>query len=75
MSEHQWSGWPGAYCLKCGAGDPAEECMADNCDGCLKCADCGAYLPNTTCEEAGHKFLMPCPKHPQTSCPVPDKTS
>lgn len=26
---HHWSGWPGAYCLKCGAGDPMEEALAD----------------------------------------------
>ena len=21
---HRWSGWPGAFCLLCGCGDPAE---------------------------------------------------
>lgn len=26
---HQWSGWPGAYCLKCGAPDPMEVALAD----------------------------------------------
>lgn len=26
---HHWSGWPGAYCLKCGAPDPMEEALAD----------------------------------------------
>lgn len=26
---HQWSGWPGAYCLRCGASDPIEEMLAD----------------------------------------------
>lgn len=26
---HKWSGWPGAYCLKCGAGDVAEVALAD----------------------------------------------
>jgi hypothetical protein len=29
MSEHNWSGWPGAHCLKCGSGDPVEEAIAD----------------------------------------------
>ena len=29
MSEHHWSGWPGAICLKCGATDPIEEALAD----------------------------------------------
>jgi hypothetical protein len=27
---HWWSGWPGAYCLRCHAGDPIEEMLADN---------------------------------------------
>lgn len=26
---HWWSGWPGAYCMKCHASDPHEECLAD----------------------------------------------
>lgn len=29
MAEHRWSGWPGAYCLDCGAKDPREIAMAD----------------------------------------------
>lgn len=29
--EHWWSGWPGAYCMKCGSGDPQELCLADGC--------------------------------------------
>jgi len=24
MSKHQWSGWPGAFCLKCGQHDMSE---------------------------------------------------
>ena len=28
--EHHWSGWPGAYCLHCGAEDPIEIALADN---------------------------------------------
>ena len=27
---HHWSGWPGAYCMKCGAEDPMEIALADN---------------------------------------------
>lgn len=27
---HWWSGWPGAYCLKCGSEDPMEIAIADN---------------------------------------------
>jgi hypothetical protein len=29
MSEHRWSGWPGAWCLDCVAEDPREVAMAD----------------------------------------------
>jgi hypothetical protein len=28
---HWWSGWPGAYCMKCGIEDPNEICFADSC--------------------------------------------
>jgi len=27
---HWWSGWPGAYCMRCGCEDPMEIAMADN---------------------------------------------
>ena len=30
MANHNWSGWPGAYCTKCGAEDPIEIAIADN---------------------------------------------
>ena len=26
---HQWSGWPGAFCLKCGAEDKTELAVGD----------------------------------------------
>lgn len=26
---HRWSGWPGAWCLDCGADDPYELALAD----------------------------------------------
>ncbi len=26
---HRWSGWPGAWCLDCGADDPYEIALAD----------------------------------------------
>lgn len=29
--EHWWSGWPGAYCMKCGDDDMNEACLA-GCD-------------------------------------------
>lgn len=30
---HNWSGWPGAYCLKCGINDPGEQAIADEWKG------------------------------------------
>lgn len=27
-TEHHWSGWPGAFCLHCGADDPMEAAIA-----------------------------------------------
>jgi len=30
MAIHRWSGWPGAFCLKCGAEDPYEYALAMN---------------------------------------------
>ena len=29
-NSHHWSGWPGAYCLKCGAEDPMEIALGSN---------------------------------------------
>lgn len=29
MSNHRWSGWPGAWCLDCGCGDPIEDAVGD----------------------------------------------
>jgi hypothetical protein len=30
MNPHKWSGWPGAYCMKCGCEDPFELALCDN---------------------------------------------
>jgi hypothetical protein len=30
MTKHSWSGWPGAWCLDCGADDPYELAMGDD---------------------------------------------
>ena len=30
MSGHNWSGWPGAWCLDCGIEDPQERALALN---------------------------------------------
>ena len=27
---HWWSGWPGAYCMRCGADDPTEFAIGNN---------------------------------------------
>lgn len=32
MADHRWSGWPGAWCLDCGAGCPVEAALADGFD-------------------------------------------
>lgn len=31
IGEHWWSGWPGAFCMKCGSSDPMGQCLADSC--------------------------------------------
>jgi len=32
LTEHWWSGWPGAYCMKCGSEDKDELCIGGcNC--------------------------------------------
>jgi hypothetical protein len=28
VTDHRWSGWPGAWCLDCGIEDPHEEALA-----------------------------------------------
>lgn len=30
MAEHRWSGWPGAYCLRCGAEHALENAIGMN---------------------------------------------
>lgn len=47
---HQWSGWPGAYCLKCGTEDPLESAI-----NCSQCKWSGG--------EYGMDTLEPCPEH------------
>jgi hypothetical protein len=39
MKHHRWSGWPGAYCLDCGAEDPIEAALA--------CLDCHVKLDDS----------------------------
>ncbi len=53
MPEHRWSGWPGAWCLDCGAGDPREDALANG-----RCDDDGVVHVNPNlmeCREPGSK--------------------
>ena len=73
---HWWSGWPGAFCLFCGAPDNAEQCLGDGCAGWCICAVCGEHRPNPVCDsdDAPHQGLRECPQHPPTPCPVQGHT-
>lgn len=47
--EHNWSGWPGAWCLNCGTEDAREICLADGHElGCTR-PEC----QNGPCSEPG----------------------
>jgi hypothetical protein len=35
VSQHRWSGWPGAFCLACGAEDQAEICVGTHAHAIL----------------------------------------
>lgn len=63
MTPHRWSGWPGAWCLDCGAGDARESCVAMH-DVALSCAE-GHLL----CLE-GHSPAF-CPEHVNLGCQEP----
>ena len=47
---HRWSGWPGAWCLDCGAEDANEICLATH-DVILDCFPCYEHI-NSPCPEA-----------------------
>lgn len=53
MSEHRWSGWPGAWCLDCGAEDPREIALADG-----RCDENGI----ATITQAEYEAMMECPE-------------
>jgi len=55
MSEHRWSGWPGAWCLDCGLPDLNEEG--------LDCAVC-------VCDPERGEFSI-CPDHQNQPCDEP----
>ena len=55
---HRWSGWPGAYCLKCGAQELMEQAVAD-------CA----YDPHADTWESDEVKQL----YMQAPCPVSDQ--
>jgi len=64
MTQHRWSGWPGAYCLDCGVEDQVEYCLAIHNVG-ITCVE-GHFM----CEE--HP-LNQCSEHVNPPCPGPKK--
>lgn len=50
MTEHRWSGWPGAVCLVCGCEDQREVCVSEH-DVLLTCIK-------------GHFMCTACPEGP-----------
>lgn len=69
-NKHRWSGWPGAYCLDCGAFDPFEECVAIHDEG-LYCQTCSEYLPDRDTKCTGPEHVFFCEEHVMTECPAP----
>ncbi len=61
MSEHRWSGWPGAWCLDCGAEDQRELCAAD----------CSWITEVLAAELDGKSPPPPCSKHQNNECEEP----
>ncbi len=55
MTEHRWSGWPGAWCLDCGAEDRNELAVAD-----------GKFEVSAD----GNTLIIP-PEYANTDCPEP----
>ena len=49
---HRWSGWPGAYCLDCGAEDQAEVCLATHDALQYYCSICRDPWPQEPCKMA-----------------------
>ncbi len=58
--EHHWSGWPGAFCLDCGADDQFEICIAEH-SVCITCIE-----GHTQCQEL-HE-MQQCSKHKPIDC-------
>lgn len=58
---HNWSGWPGAWCLNCGIVDGVEQSLADDCEEC--------HLPYGPEDE--DQEIKICSKHTTGKCPGP----
>lgn len=54
---HRWSGWPGAWCLDCGAPDARETCIADHPQ-----AFGAPETPDNPFGMADHCENRPCPE-------------
>ena len=72
--EHRWSGWPGAYCLDCHTGDPAEAALAHDCIDAT-CSYCGEGWPQGPCHspdspdhESHAVSWKDCGEHPSVPC-------
>lgn len=63
---HQWSGWPGAFCLRCGIEDAAELCLAEH-ETLITCVQ-----GHLMCQE-GHQ-LQTCSEHQNPPC-APNRPS
>lgn len=64
---HQWSGWPGAYCLKCGTSDPLEEALV--CNECIIPLPGEGNLPPQEMKLCSlHQLWHSAP------CPIPQET-
>ena len=56
--KHNWSGWPGAWCLDCGLEDPHEIALAN---GDLEIVEGESFWVKWKSEEAMAKYdLSPC---------------
>jgi hypothetical protein len=73
MNEHRWSGWPGAYCLDCGAEDPREIAIATGrvYFGCGLPAGCGCPDPDhwLECPNFGPHYDPPL-RPEEMECPM-----
>lgn len=70
--DHRWSGWPGAWCLDCGAEDKRELCAAQcHWPVCAECGGSGHVLG--TCPSCSGTGSGTCPKPEcqNETCPEP----